>query len=55
MKEVRPTKKMSEKAKALNEGRILIVYKDGHAIRMETENGDDPYVWRDNEWRRMRC
>lgn len=48
------TKLMQEKAKALKEGKILIVYKDGTCIRMETERGVDPYVWRKGNWRKMR-
>jgi len=38
------------KAKDLNEGGILSVYEDNGRIRMETVNGDDPYVWRNNKW-----
>lgn len=45
-KEIRPTEIMVEKAKDLRTGKILIVYLDHHAIRMETARGKDPYVWR---------
>jgi hypothetical protein len=41
---------MKSAAKALNEGELLIVYRDGNTIRCETEYGDDPYVWRDDRW-----
>ncbi len=44
---------MLEAAKLLEEGPVLIVYRDGNAIRMETEQGEDPYVWRDSAWTAM--
>ncbi len=53
MSEIRPTRAMVEAAARLNEGPILIVYRDGSAIRMETDQGDDPYVWRGGAWARM--
>jgi len=38
--------RMLDAAEALHEGDILIAYKDGSTIRMETAEGIDPYVWR---------
>jgi hypothetical protein len=45
---------MQQQAKQLNSGQILFVYRDGQSIRLETEFARDPYVWRNNTWRRMR-
>lgn len=52
-KEIKPTEEMVKKAKELNEGKILIVYKDYNSIRMETEEGLVTYVWRNNNWKEM--
>lgn len=52
---VKPTKEMIDAAKKLHTGRLIFVYKDGNTIRAETENGLDPYVWRNGQWRAMRC
>lgn len=52
--EMSPSKLMEKEAEKLKEGMILIVYKDHSAIRMETEFGEDPFVWRNNSWRRMK-
>ncbi|MCL4683104.1 MAG: hypothetical protein KJZ92_17785 [Rhodocyclaceae bacterium] len=54
MKEVKLTKEQRAAAATLKEGEILFAYKDGSAIRMETEKGRDPYVWRNGGWRPMR-
>lgn len=54
MNEINPTVEMIQQAGLLNEGPILIVYKDDNAIRMETRDGNDPYVWRGGKWCRMR-
>jgi len=42
------------KARALKEGKILSVYEDRGVIRMETEEGENTYVWRNNTWREMK-
>lgn len=55
MKEYKPTRDMIIAAKLLNEGDIIFCYLDGKAIRMETEDGEDPYVWRHNKWVPMRA
>lgn len=54
IQEIEPTEEMVEAARLLKTGKIIYCYRDGTSIRMETENGRDPYVWRDNEWRPMR-
>lgn len=54
MEEINPTKEMVQAAQALNEGPVVVLYKDGNTIRMETRDGDDPYVWRDNKWHPMK-
>lgn len=51
---LKPTREMVIRADELNEGGIMIVYKDHNAIRMETMDGEDPFVWRNSNWRRMR-
>ena len=51
--EIVATKEMVIQADLLLEGPILIIYKDQNDIRMETIDGIDPYVWRDNKWRKM--
>jgi hypothetical protein len=43
--EMSPSKLMEKEAEKLKEGKILIIYKDHSAIRMETEFGEDPFVW----------
>lgn len=53
MTQVTLTIEQQAAAEKLREGKVLIAYRDGNAIRMETEYGRDPYVWRDG-WRRMR-
>ena len=53
MKEIEPHVAMIMAAKDLNEGEILIVYLDENCVRMETKEGNDPYVWRNNKWVRM--
>lgn len=54
MMEIKPTAEMIEAAKKLGTGSIIYCYQDGTSIRMETEDGNDPYVWRNNEWRPMK-
>lgn len=54
MTELEPTAEMVKAAEVLNEGSILVVYRDGTAIRMETVEGEAPFVWRENHWQRMR-
>lgn len=49
-----PTPEMQKAAEQLGQGPLLVVYRDGNAIRCETEHGFDPYVWRDGTWRPMR-
>ncbi len=51
--EIRPTEPMLKEAEKLQEGEILICYLDEGSIRIETESGQDPYVWRNGTWRRM--
>lgn len=52
--ELTPTEEMRYEAERLNEGGIMVVYSDGgNRICMETVEGTDPYVWRDNAWRPM--
>ncbi len=53
MNEISPTKVMVEQAELLKEGKILIVYRDFNTIRMETESGQNPYVWRSGCWKPM--
>lgn len=53
MDEAKLTVDQLQKALSLKEGEVLAAYWDHHALRMETEEGEDPYVWRDNQWRRM--
>lgn len=54
MDNVMLSKEMMAAAQSLGEGPVLVVCRDGNAIRMETENGDGPYVWRGYCWRTMR-
>lgn len=54
MEKINPTVEMVKQAEFLNQGPILIVYKDDNAIRMETDTGNDPYIWRGGKWCRMR-
>ena len=51
---INPTKEMVKQASLLNEGPTILWYKDGNAIRMETRDGIDPYVWRSGKWKRMK-
>lgn len=37
-------------AKRLNEGLVIASYNDNGRIRIETEDGINPYVWRDGRW-----
>ena len=37
----------------LKEGPIVFAYDDNGNIRMETEHGEDPFVWRRDHWQRM--
>ena len=55
MQKIKLATEQQQAAIKLNEGKVIFSYKDGNTIRMETENGEDPYVWRNGEWRRMRC
>lgn len=50
MKFVSLTQEQIIEAKRLNEGLIIVSYNDNGRIRMETEDGLDPYVWRDGRW-----
>lgn len=50
MKEITLTQVQIDAASDLNEGRVLYAYLDGTSVRMETENGADPYVWRGGKW-----
>lgn len=52
-REIIPTPEMLKSALALHEGVIETVYVDVTAIRMETELGDTPYVWRQGKWKSM--
>ena len=53
MKEIKLTEEQNKAAVALNEGEVLCAYRDGNTIRMETKEGEDPFVWRNGKWRRM--
>jgi hypothetical protein len=53
VKEVELTAVMLKEAETLGEGQVLISYLDGTSIRMETEEGEDPYVWRQDHWQPM--
>jgi len=54
LRQILPSLLMKKKAEDLNEGRLLIVYKDGSSVRAETENGQNTYVWRNEEWHPMK-
>jgi len=43
-------------AAKLRQGPIICSYRDGRAIRMETRDGINPYVWRgrNSRWQIMR-
>jgi hypothetical protein len=41
----------SLEARELNEGMVTFSYRDGSDVYIETEDGIDPYVWRDNTWK----
>ena len=45
MSEIKLTNEQYQKARDLGEGAVLCAYLDGRAIRMETEEGEDPFVW----------
>ena len=53
MKEISLTMEQKKAAENLNEGKVIYSYLDGKNIRMETEEGDDPFVWRVDRWKRM--
>lgn len=53
-REITPTDNMRTAALRLNTGPLVYVYQDGTAIRCETADGIDPYVWRGDHWQRMR-
>lgn len=55
MTETTLTQEQQAAAALLKEGDVVFSYRDGNSIRMETEMGRDPYVWRDGAWRRMRA
>lgn len=40
---------MVNEAEKLGEGGIF-AYRDGNCIRMETDTGESPYVWRSGKW-----
>lgn len=54
MEIIEPTVEMIKESLKLNTGSIMVVYKDHNTIRMETELGMNPYVWRNNTWREMK-
>jgi hypothetical protein len=54
MRQIDLSSAQAEAAASLGEGAVIYAYKDGNAVRMETERGNDPWVWRGGEWRRMR-
>lgn len=45
---------MLAQARTLQTGAVIFAYKDGTAVRMETENGRHTYVWRRNGWKQMK-
>ena len=51
--EITLTESMLKEAEKLNTGKVIFAYRDGLAIRIETENGYDPYVWRAGHWVNM--
>lgn len=54
VKKIQLAKRMIEQAERQDLGKIIFAYKDGNIIRMETENGEHPFVWRKETWREMR-
>ena len=48
------TSEQKRAAEELNEGDVIFLYKDKTSLRMETEDGEDPYVWRNNNWIAMK-
>lgn len=54
MIEVELTYEQHEAAKTLKEGPVVYSYLDNHAVRMETREGVDPYVWHGDKWVPMR-
>ncbi len=53
MPEIALSKEQHAKVLALGTGKVIFAYNDKGQIRMETERGRDPYVWRDGDWRAM--
>ena len=45
--------RMIEAAEKLNTGEIIFCYRDCGAIRMETEMGRNPYIWKNGKWKEM--
>ena len=54
MENLKLTTTMLRAAKDLNEDGVLCVYQDCGKIRMETNKGESPYVWRGDKWVRMK-
>jgi len=54
MKEIKLTEQQKKAAHTLLEGDVIFAYLDGTAIRMETDLGQDPYVWHNDKWVPMR-
>ena len=52
-KEIKLNKVQNDAANKLGEGKVIYSYLDCKAIRMETEEGEDPWVWRNDKWVRM--
>lgn len=50
MKTIQLNEAQLEAAAALNEGPVAYAYLDEQEVRMETEEGNDPYVWRRGKW-----
>lgn len=50
MKTIQLTQAQLEAAEALQEGPVAYAYLDDQEVRMETEEGNDPYVWRRGTW-----
>lgn len=48
------TKDQKRAAEELNEGDVIFFYKDATSLRIETEDGEDPYVWRNGNWVKMK-
>lgn len=43
-----------EAANLLGQGAVVHAYNDEGVTRMETENGRDPYEWKDGSWVAMK-